>query len=1401
MEDNRPTTFPTQHLGIIVTLYASGSNIWAGSNSGGLFKTSSSGTTWTNLTENSDYPAMGISDVAIDPNNSQTLYISTNLLIRNMAGYGIGVLKSVDGGNTWGNTALTFTPSSMVPVVRLGIKPVNPANILYAIASTGIYKTTNGGTTWPQLAGGGIPNQANANFSDIEFKGTDPSRVYFSGREIWMYNETANTWTNLTPGLATDGGVIGKIIMSQGSNSNIYICYGTFTTGGARINLRTYMLNTTTNAWTSLSSNTAATGTTSNIQPSDFVVDPANPNVMYSGTATGGYFFRKTINSGTSWTTPPTSGMHADVRKIVFLGGGNAAGTSGRLLQANDGGVGQSSNAADSWTNINGTGLSATQFFGITVSELNSGRMFGGTQDNGIFWNNNGNWVRRDAGDAYDCVTGATSADNIMCFTNGGTAGTLFRTNDGGGNWAAGSGPGILPCLNDAPIVCHPNNTVYIGKNNVYRTTDWGLNWTQTSNFPTSLSCQKLQSLDVAQGNANVIYTAFSGPTWSADMTACNCLVCPPCTTCLSGKLFKTIDGGTNWTDITIGLPIVRWLGITDLIIHPEDPLKVWVTFGGFSNNSGENRVFYSSNGGSSWSDISSGLPNFPVNCILYIKGSNDALYVGTDVGFFYKDNASGGWQCFQEGLPVGVAKDIEMNYCTQKLKCSLYGRGVWESPLASTNVIQTTIPAGINTVWTGTTRLYGDLIIQANATVTMQGTTIVPKDRKIVIERGGKLIVNGGIITNDCNCMWKGIELWGTRTASQMSGSNYNYAAQGFVEIKNGAIIENARDAISTVKINTNGTFDDNYTGGIILASNSTFRNNRRSTEFRTYPSYNNVSSFINCIFETTAQLKDPATLPSASISLWDVKGVTIRDNTFRCLTTSGYTGTNRGKGIVSLDAQFAIDKTTTGPGNSFTNLDIAVEQGSGGTVTGTNTIRNNTFSDNRHGVYTSGTGTQPYVKENTFLRPFPAVSSPASYGVYTTGTKGITIACNNFSYLTYGNMILSTGTTSDPASLIVDNNFIENFRGVHTQNENTNLQIRYNDFTKSSATQAHWYNIGNMAWQGNCLSATGPAGNKFIGDFPASYKDIYTGTTYNFVYLHHKNDPSGVPLDQVKPEIYQTATNWQCNYVWTPITFCNSGGEEGLMAGGGNGSEDFSLVESFETISGEEPLYGEEAEIAEINDYIYSAGLDSNPQAAIEYLTDLNSEQANWFLAPYYIALDNYEAAAEVLKNLEADDVNKATKLNYFHTITDAGLDGRNLSQFDSSEVSMLDVIADGNSDVRDNARSVLHFFYGRNYPTEEITIEDVPLVLAELSAIEDLVIPNIITPNGDGSNDVFEISNLPKNSSLTIYSSSGVQVYHSDSYANDWPPSTIPAGRYYFSLILSDGTEQNSYFDVVY
>ncbi len=144
------------------------------------------------------------------------------------------------------------------------------------------------------------------------------------------------------------------------------------------------------------------------------------------------------------------------------------------------------------------------------------------------------------------------------------------------------------------------------------------------------------------------------------------------------GSIRRSTDGGVSWTDITSGLPTGS-AALTYIAVSSLNPDRVWVTFSGFVSGQ---KVYRSTDGGSSWTNISSGLPNLPVNCVVVDRGSDEGVYVGTDVGIYYRNNASSEWRNYSEGLPNVIVQELEIHDATRTLKAATYGRGLWESPL-----------------------------------------------------------------------------------------------------------------------------------------------------------------------------------------------------------------------------------------------------------------------------------------------------------------------------------------------------------------------------------------------------------------------------------------------------------------------------------------------------------------------------------------------------------------------------------------------------------------------------------------------------------------------------------------------------------------------------------------------
>lgn len=393
---------------------------------------------------------------------------------------------------------------------------------------------------------------------------------------------------------------------------------------------------------------------------------------------------------------------------------------------------------------------------------------------------------------------------------------------------------------------------------------------------------------------------------------------------------------------------------ITDIALDPHHPERVWVSIGGINWESDtRDRVVYSPDGGEHWFDVSKGLPQrIPVTQIEFHEGMN-RLYASTDIGIYklemgnfsysdINDDNSGynstEWTCFSKGAPNNpdypnvFTTDMQIDYCSGKLYTTTYGRSAWATDLlsSSSSTVSTTIgdiqlepeeeiTSTPTQPWTGDIYIRTGIWVKNNSTLTISGTNTtihMPKNGKIKVDPGSSLIIDGATITNDCDGMWYGIEAVGN------SGLPQTAANQATVTIENDATIENARFAIANWDHNSIST-----TGGIIHASNSTFKNNHKSVAIEQYHHQTNSGYWVpyqayfdKCHFIVDDQYRgDTYNYPfTEHASMWSVTGVQFRGCDFANTTTGASKGA--GYGIHSYNAGYSVHPYTNSL-NNYTN------------------------------------------------------------------------------------------------------------------------------------------------------------------------------------------------------------------------------------------------------------------------------------------------------------------------------------------------------------------------------------------------------------------------------------------------------------------------------------------------
>lgn len=446
---------------------------------------------------------------------------------------------------------------------------------------------------------------------------------------------------------------------------------------------------------------------------------------------------------------------------------------------------------------------------------------------------------------------------------------------------------------------------------------------------------------------------------------------------------------------------------IKGIAIDPLDHDRVFICFSGYTEDA---KVWYTEDGGITWdnADMGISLPNLPVNGIVYQKGSDDRLFISTDVGVYTHVGSltapDNNWERYGNS-PRVLTGDLKINYCAATLRVATYGRGLWEADLPEVDDLISERVISTSQTWPvfgEEVSLSTNLRIPTGVTLTVKGFLSMPVKGRIIVEPGATLILDGGRITNFCGNQWKGIELLGNPAFPQTPGAN-GLLAQGKAEIINGAWIEHARNAIYT----WDGVDHSTTAGGLIIAKNATFKNNRRSIEFMAYQSINgdpNLSEFENCTFvvDDAYQGSDPFL---AHMTLWGIDGLEIEGCKFENTMTDWALFTNyndRGTGIYAIDADFEVFPLSPTQKCVFNGLGSGIYAGQIGSLS-TFSVNESDFILNIVGINVQGIKnfevTQNYVEigGNPALPPVPTDPN-VHKGVYVTQSFGFDIEENTF-------------------------------------------------------------------------------------------------------------------------------------------------------------------------------------------------------------------------------------------------------------------------------------------------------------------------------------------------------------------------------------------------------------------
>jgi len=646
-------------------------NLWAGSASGGIWKSTNAGTSWTSVT--TGLPVLGVSSILVDPSNSNIIYAGTGEVYRvdtsntgfnvwkTRGTYGIGILKSTDGGNTW-TQVMTKTSSQLYGIQMLEFDPTN-SNTIYACTTDGLYRSTNSGASWSQILSKIYVSDVAINPSNTDQIVVGVGNMVNADKGIYRTtngNSASPTWTKITSGLpSTFNGFIrldnvgsGELIASIGR------------TDGGTGETELYRSTNFGSTWTALSNSHHC-----EYQywfSHDVAINPfATDSVMMAGVS----WYRYRVSTATLTTVG--GGVHADVHDIEF-----DPVNRGRIYVCSDGGIYKSTNGGSTFTSIN-TGLRATQFYAsIGVHPTNPDLIIGGLQDNGVVRYNGSSWSTAFGGDGGPCAVapnGSTVlASNDARSVRRSTTGVAGSFSSVLSSWAfvADDRTGFM-----APVAISKSdgNYMYVASDNIHRSTNGGGTWTNTGTGSTNYIEQQRKTaiaLAVSPTNRDKIYVSTSN---IAQNTTNDYLW-------VNGQpnVFRTTTPTTTpYSSIKGTLPD-RF--VMDFAISANNDDSVYVVLGGF----GTSHVYLTPNGGATWIDRGTGLPDVPFNAILIDPTNPQVIYAGSDFGVYVSPDRGATWTDYSNGFwDATQVFDLQVD-ANNKLIAATHGKGVFRSDLYS---------------------------------------------------------------------------------------------------------------------------------------------------------------------------------------------------------------------------------------------------------------------------------------------------------------------------------------------------------------------------------------------------------------------------------------------------------------------------------------------------------------------------------------------------------------------------------------------------------------------------------------------------------------------------------------------------------------------------------------------
>ena len=684
---------------------------YIGTGTGGVWKTENHGTSWTPLFD--DQPTSSIGDVTLDQSNPNLVWVGTGEpQNRQSSGWGNGVYKSTDAGNTWMHMGLEETKH----VGRILIHPRNP-DVVYVAAvgdlwgpneERGVYRTRDGGESWERV----LYIDEHTGAIDLAMDPGDPNTVfaamYQRRRTGWGFNgggpgsglyrsfDGGDSWTELTEGLPEgDKGRIG-IDVFRGDGNVVYALIeadpreaGQRFGGGNDDTPRksgTFRSLDRGDTWEKMSD--------TNPRPmyySQIRIDPSDVDRLY----VLGSPLMVSEDAGRTFRSDGAAQIHVDHHALWI-----DPNDSDHLIIGSDGGVSASWDGTATWRMFDNLPLG--QFYAIGYDMRDPYYVCGGLQDNNPWCGpsntlsfhgiRNQDWYETAYGDGFFTIVDPTDSTIVFSESQGGnmnrydlTTGEKTPMRPIVGPREEGDTTKAYRFNWNSPLSFSPHDpaTIYLGANYLMRSRDRGMSWEEVGGVDLTKAIDRDELEIMGVSGTEPQMSIHDGTSNYGNITAFAESPLVPGLLYVGtddGNVQISRDDGTTWQNVldqVPGLPDRTYVSRVVPSAHVEG--RVFATFDGHRNGDYAPYVYVSEDYGATWESITDGLPDgWSVNVITEHHRAPDLLFLGNEVGLFVSVDAGRQWTQLKNNLPVVPVDDILIHPRENDLLVGTHGRSFW---------------------------------------------------------------------------------------------------------------------------------------------------------------------------------------------------------------------------------------------------------------------------------------------------------------------------------------------------------------------------------------------------------------------------------------------------------------------------------------------------------------------------------------------------------------------------------------------------------------------------------------------------------------------------------------------------------------------------------------------------